>query len=231
MELSRTFWNSQSPLVLIRILLDLVSSSPFPYPLPLFFCPRTAKTRSGDEIKDNYDWLIDWLINWLIGWLIDWLIGWLIDWLIGWLFGWLIGWLVDWLIGWLIDWYITYIIFQVLPAGLFSNLFTTNARFGGLRVLARPLQAVHNVFFVWDIKLCPQVTVHNTGISLLLSTSVWVLLSPPIEQLVGWLIDWLVDWLVSWLVYWLIDWLIDRWFFWRSSDSHNLHEMSWFLTR
>ena len=25
----------------------------------------------------------------------------------------------------------TYIIFQVLPAGLFSNLFTTNARFGG----------------------------------------------------------------------------------------------------
>ena len=25
----------------------------------------------------------------------------------------------------------TYIIFQVLPAGLFSNLFTTNTRFGG----------------------------------------------------------------------------------------------------
>ena len=25
-------------------------------------------------------------------------------------------------------------------------------------------------FFVWDIKLCPQLTVHNTGISLLLST-------------------------------------------------------------
>ena len=38
------------------------------------------------------------------------------------------------------------------------------------------------VFFVWDIKLCPQLTVHNTGISLLLSTSVWVLLSPPIER-------------------------------------------------
>ena len=37
-------------------------------------------------------------------------------------------------------------------------------------------------FFVWDIKLCPQLTVHNTGISLLLSTSVWVLLSPPIER-------------------------------------------------
>ena len=27
-----------------------------------------------------------------------------------------------------------------------------------------------------------EVTVHNTGISLLLSTSVWVLLSPPIES-------------------------------------------------
>ena len=26
---------------------------------------------------------------------------------------------------------IRYIIFQVLPVGLFSNLFTTNARFGG----------------------------------------------------------------------------------------------------
>ena len=26
---------------------------------------------------------------------------------------------------------VIYIIFQVLPAGLFSNLFTTNARFGG----------------------------------------------------------------------------------------------------
>ena len=37
-------------------------------------------------------------------------------------------------------------------------------------------------FFVWDIKLCPQLTVRNTGISLLLSTSVWVLLSPPIER-------------------------------------------------
>ena len=28
----------------------------------------------------------------------------------------------------------------------------------------------------------PQLTVHNTGISLLLLTSVWVLLSPPIER-------------------------------------------------
>ena len=27
-----------------------------------------------------------------------------------------------------------------------------------------------------------EVTVHNTGISLLLSTSVWVLLSPPVER-------------------------------------------------
>ena len=30
--------------------------------------------------------------------------------------------------------------------------------------------------------MCPQLTVHNTGVSLLLSTSVWVLLSPPIER-------------------------------------------------
>ena len=33
-----------------RILPDLVSSSPFPSPTP-FFCPQTAKTRSGDEIN------------------------------------------------------------------------------------------------------------------------------------------------------------------------------------
>ena len=37
-------------------------------------------------------------------------------------------------------------------------------------------------FFVWDIKWCPQITVHNTGISLLLSTSVWIFLSPSIER-------------------------------------------------
>ena len=37
-------------------------------------------------------------------------------------------------------------------------------------------------FFVWDIKLRPQLTDHNTGISLLLSTSVCILLSPPIER-------------------------------------------------
>ena len=43
--------------------------------------------------------------------------------------------------------YIDYIHhFQVLPAGLFSSLFTTNARFEWLRVLARPLQVVQNGF-------------------------------------------------------------------------------------
>ena len=41
---------------------------------------------------------------------------------------------------------------------------------------------VEGLSIVWDIKLCPQLTVHNTGISLLLSTSVWDLLSPPIER-------------------------------------------------
>ena len=53
MELSRPLWNSQSALVSIRILPDLVSSSPFPSPLPCFFCPRTAKTRFGDKIKQQ----------------------------------------------------------------------------------------------------------------------------------------------------------------------------------
>ena len=33
---------------------------------------------------------------------------------------------------------------QVLPAGLFNNLLTTNALIQWLRVLARPLSAVHN---------------------------------------------------------------------------------------
>ena len=50
-EPSRALWNSQSGPVSIRILPDLVSSSPFPSPLPRFFCPRTVKTRSGDEIS------------------------------------------------------------------------------------------------------------------------------------------------------------------------------------
>ena len=39
-----------------RILRDLVSSSPFPSPLPpppFFFCPRTAKARSGDELNPD----------------------------------------------------------------------------------------------------------------------------------------------------------------------------------
>ena len=78
----------------------------------------------------------------------------------------------------------TYIIhhFSGAPRGAFQQPVYNKCKVRWLRVLARPLQAVHNVFFVWDIKLCPQLTVHNTGISLLLSTSVWVLLSPPIER-------------------------------------------------
>ena len=66
--------------------------------------------------------------------------------------------------------FIIYIHFQVLPMGLFSNLLKVR----WLRVLARLLQVVHNVFFCLRhySKLCPQLTGHNTGISLLLSTNV-----------------------------------------------------------
>ena len=50
-ELSRALLNSQSALVSIRILPDLVSSSPFPSPLPCFFVLEPPKrdlgTRSG----------------------------------------------------------------------------------------------------------------------------------------------------------------------------------------
>ena len=44
--------------------------------------------------------------------------------------------------------------FQVLPAGLFSNLFTYECKVRWLRVLARPLQAVHNGFLATLIDKC-----------------------------------------------------------------------------
>ena len=71
--------------------------------------------------------------------------------------------------------------FSGAPRGAFQQPVYNKCKVRWLRVLARPLQAVHNVFLS-ETKLCPQLTVHNTGISLLLSTSVWVLLSPPIER-------------------------------------------------
>ena len=46
-ELSRALWNSQSALVSIRILPDLVSSSPFPSHLPLFFVLEPPKRDLG----------------------------------------------------------------------------------------------------------------------------------------------------------------------------------------
>ena len=46
-ELSRALWNSQSALVSIRILPDLVSSSPFPSPLPRFLVLELPKRDLG----------------------------------------------------------------------------------------------------------------------------------------------------------------------------------------
>ena len=83
---------------------------------------------------------------------------------------------------WWLTSYIHHTSFSGAPRGAFQQPVYNKCKVRWLRVLARPLQAVHNVFFVWDIKMCPQLTVHNTGISLLLSTSVWVLSSPPIER-------------------------------------------------
>ena len=76
-----------------------------------------------------------------------------------------------------------YIYFQVIPTGLFSNLFATNARFAGCWSQSDRIKRFTMDFTFWigfchngDIKLCPQLTVHNIGISLLLSTNEWVLL-------------------------------------------------------
>ena len=60
-----------------------------------------------------------------------------------------------------------------------NHLFTTFAEYG--------TQWEHRQRNTWFLLgLAPfvgeEVTVHNTGISLLLSTSVWVLLSSPIER-------------------------------------------------
>ena len=78
--------------------------------------------------------------------------------------------------------YITsYIIFRCSPRG-FSATCLQQMQGSVVEGLSQTATSDSQGFFVWDIKLCPQLTVHNTGISLLLSTSVWVLLSPPTER-------------------------------------------------
>ena len=51
-ELSRALWNSHSALVSIRILPDLVSSSPFPSPLPYFLSSNRQNEIWGRD-QDN----------------------------------------------------------------------------------------------------------------------------------------------------------------------------------
>ena len=76
---------------------------------------------------------------------------------------------------------ITYIIFKCSPRGFSA---TCLQQMQGLVVesLSQTATSGSQWFFVWDIKLCPQLTVHDTDISLLLSTSVWVLSGRPIER-------------------------------------------------
>ena len=71
--------------------------------------------------------------------------------------------------------------FRCSPQG-FSATCLQQMQVSVVEGLSQTATSGSQCFFVWDIKLCPQLTVHNTGISLLLSTSVWVLLSPPIER-------------------------------------------------
>ena len=77
-------------------------------------------------------------------------------------------------------WYIhtSYIIFRCSPRG-FSATCLQQMQGSVVEGLSQTATSSSQRFFVWDIRLCPQLTVHNAGISLLLSTSVWVLLSPP----------------------------------------------------
>ena len=75
----------------------------------------------------------------------------------------------------------SYIIFRCSPQG-FSATCLQQMQGSVIEGLSQTATSGSQGFFVWDIKLCPQLTVHNTGISLLLSTSVWVNLSPPIER-------------------------------------------------
>ena len=79
----------------------------------------------------------------------------------------------------------TYIIhtsfFRCSPRG-FSATCLQQMQGSVVEGLSQTATSGSQCFIVWDIKLCPQLTVHNTSISLLLSTSVWVLLSPPIER-------------------------------------------------
>ena len=74
----------------------------------------------------------------------------------------------------------TYIIFRCSPQG-FSATCLQQMQGSVVEGLSQTATSGSQWFFVWDIRLCPQLAVHNTGISLLLSTSVWVLLSPPME--------------------------------------------------
>ena len=64
-----------------------------------------------------------------------------------------------------------YIHFQVIPSGL---LATCLQQMQGSVVEGFSQTAISSSqwLFVWDIRLCPQVTVYNTGISLPLSINV-----------------------------------------------------------
>ena len=75
----------------------------------------------------------------------------------------------------------TYMHFRCSPRG-FSATCLQQMQGSVVEGLSQTATSGSQWDFVWDIKLCHQLTVHNTGIRLLLSTSVWVLLSPPIER-------------------------------------------------
>ena len=68
---------------------------------------------------------------------------------------------------------------QVLPVRFFSYLLLTisNRKHLPNAPLAAAIQPMRDLGACGD-----ETTGHNTGISLLLSTSAWVLLSPPIER-------------------------------------------------
>ena len=77
--------------------------------------------------------------------------------------------------------YIHTYIFRCSPWG-FSATCLQQLQGSVVEGLSRTATSDSQWFFVLDIKLRPQLTVHSTGISPLLSTNVWVLLSPPIER-------------------------------------------------
>ena len=61
----------------------------------------------------------------------------------------------------------TYIIFRCSPRG-FSATCLQQMQGSVVEGLSQTATSGSQWFFVWDIRLCPQLTVHNTGISLLL---------------------------------------------------------------